>query len=41
MPDLRLSPPDQRFEFDPNMSFRGPTELWAEWTPAGTTAGTR
>ena len=36
LPDLRLSPPDQRFEFDPNMSFRGPKELWAEWTPAGT-----
>jgi len=33
MPDLRLSPPDQEFEFDPNMSFRGPKELWAEWTP--------
>jgi hypothetical protein len=32
--DLRLSPPDQSFEFDPNMSFRGPRELWAEWTPA-------
>ena len=26
------SPPDQRFEFDPNMAFRGPKELWAEWT---------
>jgi cytochrome P450 len=34
LPDLRLSPPDQRFEFDPNMSFRGPKKLWAEWTPA-------
>jgi cytochrome P450 len=33
LPDLRLSPPDQEFEFDPNMSFRGPKELWAEWTP--------
>lgn len=33
LPDLRLSPPDQGFEFDPNMSFRGPKELWAEWTP--------
>ncbi len=31
LPDLRLSPPDQRLEFDPNMSFRGPKELWAEW----------
>ena len=34
LPDLRLSPPDQTFEFDPNMSFRGPKELWAEWRPA-------
>jgi cytochrome P450 len=33
LPDLWLSPPDQEFEFDPNMSFRGPKELWAEWTP--------
>ncbi|HKH11625.1 MAG TPA: cytochrome P450 [Rubrobacter sp.] len=41
LPDLRLSPPDQRFEFDPNMSFRGPKELWAEWTPAGEGAGAR
>ncbi len=24
--------PNQRFEFDPNMAFRGPKELWAEWT---------
>jgi cytochrome P450 len=32
LPDLRLSPSDQEFEFDPNMSFRGPKELWAEWT---------
>jgi cytochrome P450 len=39
LPGLRLSPPDQRFEFDPNMSFRGPKELWAEWTPAGVPAG--
>jgi len=39
LPDLKLSPPDQRFEFDPNMSFRGPKELWAEWTPAGVPAG--
>ncbi|MGH3086686.1 MAG: cytochrome P450 [Rubrobacteraceae bacterium] len=31
LPDLRLSPPDQTFEFDPNMSFRGPKELRAEW----------
>lgn len=35
LPDLRLSSPDQEFEFDPNMSFRGPKELWAEWTPGG------
>ena len=35
MPDLRLSPPDQEFEFDPNMSFRGPKELWVEWMPGG------
>jgi cytochrome P450 len=33
LPDLRLSPSDQTLEFDPNMSFRGPKELWAEWTP--------
>jgi cytochrome P450 len=39
LPDLRLSPPDQRFEFDPNMSFRGPKKLWAEWTPAEVPAG--
>jgi cytochrome P450 len=40
LPALRLSPPEQRFEFDPNMSFRGPKELWAEWTaPAGATGG--
>ncbi len=36
LPDLRLSPPDQTFEFDPNMSFRGPREMWVEWTPAET-----
>lgn len=39
LPDLRLSPPDQTFEFDPNMSFRGPKELWAEWTPAEVASG--
>lgn len=39
LPDLRLSPMDQTFEFDPNMSFRGPKELWAEWTLAGAKAG--
>ncbi|HET7478456.1 MAG TPA: cytochrome P450, partial [Rubrobacteraceae bacterium] len=38
MPDLRLSP-DQTFQFDPNMSFRGPKELWAEWTPTETIRG--
>jgi len=27
------SPPDQRFKFELNMSFRGPKELWAECTP--------
>ncbi len=32
MPDLRLSPEDQPLEFDPNISFRGPKELWVEWT---------
>lgn len=36
LPDLRLSPPDQIFEFDPNMSFRGPQKMWAEWTPNDT-----
>lgn len=41
MPDLKLSPPDQRFEFDPNMSFRGPKEMRAEWTPTGPGAGAR
>lgn len=41
LPDLRLSPPDQRLEFDPNMSFRGPKELWAGWTPAAAEAGGR
>lgn len=39
IPDLRLSPPDQRFEFDPNMSFRGTKELWVEWTPVDATSG--
>jgi cytochrome P450 len=39
LPDLRLSPPDQTFEFDPNMSFRGPKELWAEWTPVEAISG--
>ena len=33
MPDLRLSPEDQSLEFDPNISFRGPKELWVERTP--------
>jgi hypothetical protein len=35
MPDLRLSTPDQKSEFDRNTSLRGPVELWAEWTPGG------
>jgi cytochrome P450 len=40
MPDLRLSPEDQHLEFDPNISFRGPKELWVEWTPDHTTRAT-
>ena len=32
MPDLRLAPEDQSIQFDPNISFRGPKELWVEWT---------
>ena len=28
-----FDPLDQEFEFDPNVSLRGPKELWAEWTP--------
>jgi hypothetical protein len=32
-------PPYQHLEVDPNMSFRGPKELWAEWTPGEATAG--
>lgn len=32
LPDLRLSPPDQEFRFNANAQFRGPQELWAEWT---------
>ena len=39
LPDLRLSPPEQSVEFDPNISFRGPKELWAEWTPGEATSG--
>ena len=39
LPDLRLSP-DQQFEFDPNISFRGPKQLWAEWTPVEAAVGT-
>ena len=39
LPDLRLSPPDRSVEFDPNISFRGPKELWAEWTPGEATSG--
>ena len=30
MPDLRLAPGDQTIEFGPNISFRGPKELWVE-----------
>ena len=33
MPDLRLAPEDQTIEFEPNISFRGPKELWVEWMP--------
>ena len=36
LPGLRLAPEDQRFEFVANAQFRGPTKLWAEWTPART-----
>jgi cytochrome P450 len=39
LPDLRLSPSDQHTEFDSNMSFRGPKELWVEWTPVEATSG--
>lgn len=31
LPHLRLSP--QRFEYVPNLSFRGPQHLWVEWDP--------
>ncbi len=31
---------DQEFEFDPNVSLRGPKELWADWTPGGPLART-
>ena len=33
LPDLKLSPPDQPYEFNANAQFRGPQELWAEWSP--------
>ncbi len=33
MPDLRLAPENQTIEFEPNISFRSPKELWVEWTP--------
>jgi cytochrome P450 len=33
IPDLRLAPEDKPLEFNPNLSFRGPKELWVEWTP--------
>jgi cytochrome P450 len=39
LPELRLSPPDQSVELDPNISFRGPKELWAEWMPGEATSG--
>jgi len=32
LPHLRLS--DQKFDYLPNTSFRGPDELWVEWDPA-------
>ena len=33
LPDLTLSPPDQTYRFNANAQFRGPQELWAEWSP--------
>ena len=33
MPDLILALEDQAIEFAPNISFRGPKELWVKWTP--------
>jgi cytochrome P450 len=33
MPDLRFAPEDQTITFEPNIAFRGPKELWVEWTP--------
>ena len=30
MPDLRIVP-GQRLRYSPNMTFRGPTQLWVEW----------
>lgn len=39
LPNLRLSPEDQSFEFVANAQFRGPTKLWAEWTRAHTENG--
>lgn len=33
LPHMRLAP-DQRFDFLPNTSFRGPAALWVEWDPA-------
>jgi hypothetical protein len=29
-PGLRLAPPDQEVPFHPNISFRGPQELWVQ-----------
>ncbi|MCA1737478.1 MAG: cytochrome P450 [Actinobacteria bacterium] len=39
MPDLRLAPEDQTLEFDPNISFRGPKQLWLEWRSVGVKTG--
>lgn len=33
LPHMHLAP-GQRFEFRPNISFRGPLALWVEWNPA-------
>lgn len=34
IPDLRLGP-TQHFAYTPNLSFRGPAAVFAEWTPGG------
>ncbi len=41
LPDLRLVMKDQHIEFPANTQFRGPTKLWAEWTPAEAKSGVR